>query len=276
MLGKLPPLLDLGALPLAVYKNRTLLRQLVRRNIAVRYRGAMLGLVWSFVQPLMMLCVYTFVFSVIFKARWGVDVGGGRGAFAIVMFCGMALFNIFSESIGNSCRVVADNPNFVKKVIFPLEMLPVAQTLSTLLLGMVWFVLLFFGTALIFGRIGFTMLLLPLILLPLFMFTLGAAFFVSSFGAYLRDTAYIVQVALQILFFMTPIFYPIQAVPEQFRWPLRLNPLAILIEEARKVFVYGELPNWKFLAAAFLVSLVVMQLGYVWFEKTKKGFADVL
>lgn len=275
-MGLLRLLFDITGPFRSIYRNRTLLWQFVKRNIAIRYRGSMLGLVWSFAQPLMMLCVYTFVFSVIFKARWGVDMGGGRGAFAIIMFCGMAIFNIFSESVGTSCRVVTDNPNFVKKVIFPLEVLPAAQTFSTFVLGTVWFVLLFFGTVFIFHQISFTMLLLPLVLLPLLLFTLGVAYFAASLGVYVRDTSYVVQVALQILFFMTPIFYPIQAVPERFRWPLRLNPLALLIEEARKVFVYGTLPNWKFLGAAFLISLVVLQLGYVWFEKTKKGFADVL
>ena len=125
-----------------IWTNRFLLRSLVVRNIASRYRGSFLGLIWSFVHPLMMLCVYTFVFSVVFKARWGIDTGGGRGAFAIIMFCGMAMFNIFSESVSNSCGVVVDNPNFVKKVIFPLEILPLAQVAASLILGMAWFPIL--------------------------------------------------------------------------------------------------------------------------------------
>ena len=269
-------LIDITGPIRAAASHRSLLWQFTKRNISVHYRGSMLGLVWSFVHPLMMLCVYTFVFSVVFKARWGTDINGGRGAFAIVMFCGMALYSSFSESISNCCRVVTDNPNLVKKVIFPLEILPLAQTLSTFILGLVWFILLFFGTIFIFGKLSFTMLLLPLILLPLFLFTLGVSYFVASFGVYVRDTSYMVQVILQILFFMTPIFYPIDAVPERFRWPLQLNPLTILIEEARKVFLYGKLPNWVFLGCAFLASVIVLQLGFVWFSKTKKGFADVL
>ena len=271
-----------------IWTNRFLLRSLVVRNIASRYRGSFLGLIWSFVHPLMMLCVYTFVFSVVFKARWGIDTGGGRGAFAIIMFCGMAMFNIFSESVSNSCGVVVANPNFVKKVIFPLEILPLAQVAASLILGMVWFVLLFLGTIFIFGKISFTMLLLPLVLLPLHdfllplgllplaIFSLGISYFVASLGVYIRDTQYLIGVILQILFFMTPIFYPLQAVPERFRWPLQLNPLTILIEETRKVFLYGELPNWLFLGIAFLVSCLVLHLGFIWFHKTKKGFADVL
>lgn len=267
---------DFAKMPRIALQHRSLLWQLIKRNIAVRYRGSMLGLVWSFVQPLMMLCVYTFVFSVVFKARWGMDTGGSRGAFAIIMFCGMALYNIFAESVSLCCGVIVSNPNFVKKVIFPLEILPLAQTVSTFILGTVWYILLFLGTVLIFGKLSFTMLLLPLVLLPLFFFAQGISWFVASLGVYVRDTSYVVQVILQILFFMTPIFYPIQAVPEQFRWPLQLNPLTVLIEEARKVFLYGQLPDWKFLGVAFLVSLIVLQLGFVWFNRTKKGFADVL
>ena len=269
-------LADVGGPIRSAVKHRSLLWQFVKRNIAVRYRGSMLGLIWSLVQPLMMLCVYTFVFSVIFKARWGVEHGGGRGAFAIILFCGMAIFNIFSESVGGACNVIVGNTNLVKKVIFPLEILPLAQTLSTFILGMIWFVMLFLGVVLVFGRLSYTMLLLPLILLPLFLFTQGVAYFTASLGVYVRDTFYVVQVVLQILFFMTPIFYPLEAIPPEFRGPLQINPLTILIDEARKVFIYGTLPNWQFLGIAFLGSLLVMHLGFVWFNKTKKGFADVL
>ena len=267
---------NFAKLPQIVMRNRSLLWQLIKRNIAVRYRGSMLGLVWSFVQPLMMLCVYTFVFSIVLKARWGVDTGDSKGAFAVIMFCGMAVFNIFSEGINSCSTVVIWNPNLVKKVIFPLEILPLAQTISTFILGAVWFILLFLGVVFIYGKISFTMLLFPVVVLPLFLFTLGISYFVASLGVYLRDTAYVVQVVLQVLFFMTPIFYPIQAIPEELRWPLQINPLTILIEESRHVCIYGALPNWNFLGFAFLVSLIVLQLGFAWFNKTKKGFADVL
>ena len=276
MLNTLPHVLDFRRLPMIAAANRSLLWQFVKRRVSARYKGSVLGLFWSFVHPMMMLCVYTFVFSVVFKSRWGVDTGGGRGAFAIIMFCGLAMFNIFSEAVNLNCGIVVGNPNLVKKVIFPLEILPLSQTIASFAVGMVWFLLLFLGTVFVFGKISFTMLLLPLILFPLFLFTLGVSFFVSSLSVYVRDTPYLVGVLLQILFFMTPIFYPIAAIPERFRWPLRLNPLTLLIEEARKVFLYGELPDWRFLGAAFLISLLVLHLGFLWFHKTKKGFADVL
>ena len=273
-----PSSASLMALVRTVVKNRSLFAQMTKRSVEMRYRGSALGLVWSFVQPLIMLCVYTFVFSVVFKSRWGVDVsvGDSKGAFAVIMFCGMTMFNLFAEAVSNSCGCITGNPNLVKKVIFPLEILPITQTATTFILGIAWFVLLFFGAYFILGFIGWTMLLFPLVVLPLFIFTLGIAYLVASLGVYVRDTQYVIGVVLQILFFATPIFYPINAVPERFRIVLELNPLTVLIEQARNVFLYGRMPNWLFLGLAALVSLIVLQLGYYFFSKTKRGFADVL
>lgn len=275
---KLLKLFDIFALPRTVVRHWDLLCQMTRRNVEQRYKGSVLGLVWSFVQPLMMLCVYTFVFSVVFKARWGVDIAGadGKGAFAVIMFCGMALFNLFSESVNMSSGCIVGNQNLVKKVIFPLEILPLVQVMTTFILGVAWFVLLFLGAWLILGFVGWTMLLLPAIVLPVFVFTLGISYLVASFGVFVRDTQYVIGVVLQVLFFATPIFYPISAVPEKLRWILEANPLTIFIEQTRRVFLYGCLPDWRFLGIATLVSLAVLQLGYFFFIRTKKGFADVL
>lgn len=259
-----------------ILKNRHLLSQLVKRNIATRYKGSAFGILWSIIQPLTMLCVYTFVFSVVFKTRWGVDTEGSFGSFAIIMFCGMAMFNIFSESVNSSCGIIIANQNFVKKVIFPLEMLPLTQVLSSFILGMIWFLLLFLGIIFVFGNISFTMLLIPLVLIPLLMFTLGVSYFIASLGVYIRDIQYLIGVIIQILFFLTPIFYPLQAVPEKYRWALQINPLTILIEETRNLFIYGIFPNWSSLGISFLISIVVLYLGFFWFYKTQKGFSDVL
>ena len=269
-------ILDFTLLPKAVINHWSLLKQLIIRNIESRYRGSMLGLLWSFAQPLLMLCVYTFVFSVVFKIRWGMETAGSRSAFAMIMFCGMAMYNVFAESLTANCGIVLANVNFVKKVIFPLEILPLAQTVASFTLGLVWFFLLFIGTIFFFGEVSFTMLLLPVILLDLFLFTLGLSYFLASLGVYVRDMLYALGVVLQILFFMTPIFYSINMVPERYRWLLQINPLTTMVEEARKVFLYGQLPNWTFLAISFVVSIIVCQLGIAWFTKTKKGFSDVL
>lgn len=273
---KLLKLFDVFALPRIVWRNRSLLYQMTKRNVEQRYRGSLLGLVWSFVQPLMMLCVYTFVFSVVFQARWGVSTDGGKGSFAVIMFCGMAMYNLFSESISTSSSCIVGNQNLVKKVIFPLEILPLSQVLSTFVNGLAWFILLFIGSWAILGFVGWTMLLLPIIMIPHIIFTLGISYLVASLGVYVRDTSYVIGVIIQVLFFCTPIFYPISAVPERFRVVLDINPLTVFIEQARNVFLYGRLPDWAFLGIGTLVALVVLQLGFFFFTRTKRGFADVL
>jgi len=276
MIRKLLSIFDLTILPRTVVRNSGLLVQMTRRVVEQRYRGSALGLLWSFIQPLMMLCVYTFVFSVVFKAKWGVSSDGGKGSFAVIMFCGMAMYQLFSESLSLSCGCVVGNQNLVKKVIFPLEILPLTQVLSTFINGLAWFVLLFLGSWAILGFVGWTMLLLPIVMIPHFLFTLGLSYVIASLGVYIRDTSYVIGVVLQVLFFGTPIFYPVAAIPERFRWVLEINPLTVFIEQARNVFLYGKLPDWHFLGLATLVSVVVLQFGYFFFVKTKKGFADVL
>lgn len=277
MIRKMLSLFNVLKLPALLASNRGLLWQFSMRNVQARYKGSVLGLVWMFVQPLMMLSVYTFVFSVVLKAKWGVGAADeSNSSFAVVMFCGMALYNLFSESISMCCSCVNANANLVKKVIFPVEILPAAQVLSTFVLGLAWFVLLFIGSWIVLGFVGWTMLLLPIVLLPLMFFTLGMSYFVASLGVFVKDTLYVVGVLLQILFFATPIFYPVSAVPEELRWVLNWNPLTVFIEQARNVFLYGLLPDWRFLGIATLVSLVVLQLGFFFFARTKRGFADVL
>lgn len=223
-----------------------------------------------------MLCVYTFVFSIIFKARWGTDIGDSQSAFALIMFCGMAVYNIFSESVALSVGVITGNPNLVKKVIFPLELLPLAQVISSTILSVPWFLLLILGTVIIFGQIHLTVLLLPVVLLPVVFVALGASYLVASLGVFFRDMQYIVGVFLQILFFLTPIFYPISAIPEKYRWILEGNPMSFIIEYCRNVLIFGKMPVWGNYGLALLLSLLALQFGFFWFHKTKKGFADVL
>jgi lipopolysaccharide transport system permease protein len=259
-----------------IFQNRNLLRRLVKRNISARYQGAFLGGLWNFIQPLMMLCVYTFVFSVVFKARWGEYAENSKGAFAMIIFCGMACFSVFSESVTLSSGIICSNANYVKKVVFPLVLLPLSQVLSSFLSGTVWLVLLLAGTVLIYGGISWSILCLPLLLIPFFMLTLGVAFFVSSLAVYIRDTPYVVNVILQVFFFLTPIFYPVSAVPETFRKFLLLNPLARMIGQIRDVLFAAKLPEWGSFGISFAGGIVVFLLGFAWFNKTQKGFADVI
>jgi lipopolysaccharide transport system permease protein len=267
---------------------------MTKRNMEARYKGSVLGLFWSFVHPLIMLSVYTFVFSWLMGAKWGIEgtdwglhIAESKTAFAIVMLCGLSIFNLFSESTLCSSTVVVSNPNLIKKVIFPLEILPLSQVLSVFMLGLAWVVILFVGVVLFFGKLSLFMLLLPLILFPLFMIALGVSYFVSSLGVYLRDTQYIINVIMQLLFWGVPIVYPIKLLKDKIgdvscdvimaaSKVIEYNPLTILIEQARKVFVFGQNPDWIHLLIVYFVSGLVLQLGYFWFIRTRKGFSDVV
>ena len=276
MMQKLIKLLDVTALPRTLWQNRSLLFQFTRRNVESRYRGSLLGLLWSFIQPLMMLFIYTFVFSIVFKAKWNLAGDGAPGVFPVVMFSGMAMYNIFQESIILNCSVITGNQNLVKKVIFPLDILPVANMGATAVLGMAWVALLVIGVLIVFGHVCWTLVLTPLVYLPLLMITLGVSYFVASLGVYMRDMQYIVGIILQVLFFMTPVFYPIENVPEQFQPILLLNPLSPILEQGRQVMIFGQVPDvWVWLRS-FAIAYLVLHFGYVWFRTTKKGFADVL
>lgn len=294
MFRKLLSLFDLMSLPRVVLRHRSLLWQMTRRNIETRYKGSALGLIWSFVFPLVMLCVYTFVFSWLMGAKWGVEgsdwglgIAESKTAFAIIMLAGLSVFSLFSESVVSSSMVVVSCPNFVKKVIFPLEILPLAQVMSTFILGMAWIVILFLGVALIFGKLSMTMLLLPIVLIPLFLLALGCSYFVASLGVYIRDTQYVLNIVMQLMFWGLPVVYPIKLLHDKLSGSseglvvimtkaVEGNPLTIIIESLRAVFLFGQLPDWRSLAVVFGISLAVLQLGFFWFRRTKRGFADVL
>jgi len=259
-----------------IWKGRDLLNQLVRRNIEGRYKGTIMGLVWMVVTPLVMLAVYTFVFGVVFKARWGAGLGDSKAAFALIMFCGMAVFNIFSESVNGSVGIVTGNPNYVKKVVFPLELLPVSSVLSACFFGLVWIGILLAGIVLFLHKFCLAAVCLPLIFIPLILFSCGIAWLVASLGVFLRDLAHAIGIILQVLYFMTPIFYSVDMVPEKLRPILLLNPLTLIVQSARQVLIYDQWPDWHGLGIVTLLSMAMFQLGYFWFMKTKRGFADVL
>jgi lipopolysaccharide transport system permease protein len=261
---------------LGIWKGRDLLRQLVRRNIEGRYKGTMIGLLWMIITPLVMLAVYTFVFGVVFNARWGAEFGDSKVAFALILFCGMTMFNIFSESVNGSVGIVSGNPNYVKKVVFPLELLPVSTVLSACFFGLIWIGILFLGIVLFFHKLCLAAICFPLVLIPLILFSCGVAWFVASLGVFIRDLAHVVGIILMVLYFITPIFYSVEMVPELIRPILLLNPLTFIVHSARQVLMFDQWPDRHALGMVTLLSMAVFQLGYFWFMKTKRGFADVL
>lgn len=271
-----PPMWHPFLLTAILIGNGPLILHMTRRQLALRYKGSVLGWLWSLVQPLMMLTVYAFVFGIVFKARWGTSPDGGAVDFAAVMFCGMATFNLFSETVNGAAPSVLQNVNLVKKVVFPLEILPIVHLASAVALGLVWFFLLFAGAALLGISFHATMFLLPPLLIPVLLTALGVACFVASASVYVRDTPHLVGVVTQILFFMTPIFYPAELVPERLRWVLEINPLSSMIEQVRDVLLFGRWPDWSVFGMNLVIAFIVCRLGLCWFLKTKKGFADVL
>ncbi len=259
-----------------LYLNRDLLRQFTRREIEGRYRGSYLGIVWSMILPLMMLAIYTFVFSVIFKARWQTNGETSQGEFALTLFAGLIAFNIFSECVTRAPTLITGNPNYVKKVIFPLEILPASTLGAALFHSLISVAILIVATLLIMGTVSTAIVLLPLAMLPLIGLCLGLGWFLASLGVYVRDTAYAIGIVTQVLFFMSAIFYPVSAVPEALQPIMYLNPLTTIVESFRQVLIWNQPPDWGPWLMVTLVSGAMLLLGYTWFMKTKSGFADVI
>lgn len=235
-----------------------------------------MGLAWSFLNPVFMLAVYTFVFSVVFKARWGLGGEESKTQFAVVLFVGLIVHGLFAEVLNRAPGLVLSNINYVKKVVFPLEILPVASMGAALFHSMVSMGVLLLAFTIFNGYIHWTVVFAPVVLLPLVIVTLGLAWIFASLGVYLRDVGQTIGLITTVMMFLAPVFYPITALPQEFRPWLMANPLTFIIEQAREVLIWGRLPDWLGLGIYTLMALVVAWAGYVWFQKTRKGFADVI
>jgi len=259
----------------SLWRNRELIKASAKREVLGRYRGSFLGLFWSFFNPLLMLAVYTFVFSVVFKARWNVE-SDSKTEFALVLFAGLIVFNLFAECINRAPSLVLNNSNYVKKVVFPLEILPVVTLLSALFHGLISLGVWLLAYLMFFGLPHATVLYLPLVIMPLFLLIMGLSWALSSLGVYLRDVSQFIGVITTVLMFLSPIFYPATALPEHYRHLLYLNPLTPVIEQTRDVLFWGKTPDFFMLGIYWIVTLGIAWLGFAWFQKTRKGFADVL
>jgi lipopolysaccharide transport system permease protein len=259
-----------------LYVHRELVGQFVRREVEARYRGSYLGLLWSLITPLAMLATYTLVFSTIFQARWRADEVPNKGEFAVTLFAGLIAFNVFAECISRAPTLVVTNTNYVKNVVFPIQILPVSALGAACFHGVVNVVILLAASVAVFGTLSATIWLLPVAALPLLALCLGLSWLLASLGVFLRDTTYAVGMAIQILFFLTPVFYRAEAVPEPLRQVLQLNPLSGIVEDFRRVLVWNQLPDWTTWCVAMATCGAVFVLGYAWFMITKTGFPDVL
>jgi len=260
----------------SVWRNRSLIFQMTKREVLGRYRGSIMGLAWSFFNPVLMLAVYTFVFSVVFKTRWDTGNANSKAAFAIILFVGLIVHGLFAECINRAPSLVLSNPNYVKKVVFPLEILPCVAMGSAVFHGGISLAVMLMAQLASYGSVPWTVVLIPFVILPLLFATLGTAWFLSSLGVYLRDIGQAIGIVTSILLFLSPIFYPASAVPVTFQPLLYMNPLTFIIEQARDVIIVGKLPSWSGLATYGLCSLLIAWAGFAWFQKTRKGFADVV
>jgi lipopolysaccharide transport system permease protein len=252
---------------------------MTKREVIGRYRGSALGLVWSFLNPLVMLCVYTFVFSVVFKARWGStspDTNESHAMFAIMLFIGLIVHGLFAEVINRSPALILGNVNFVKKVIFPIEIIPVISMGTALFHAVISSLVLILAYIVLLGTPHWTVIFFPVVLAPLIILTLGLSWILSSIGVFLRDVGQTMAIFTSIMLFMSPVFFPLSALPEKFRPFIMANPLTFIIEQSREVLIEGKIPDAQGLSIYLAVSMLIAWLGFAWFQKTRKGFADVL
>lgn len=259
----------------SLWRNRELIQASVKREVLGRYRGSALGLLWSFFNPLFMLIVYTFVFSEVFKARWG-SGGESKPEFALVLFAGLMVFNFFAECVNRAPSLIVANANYVKKVLFPLEILPFVGMLSAFYHFLVSFGVWIVAYLILVGMPHITVLFVPFVILPLIFLIMGVSWVLASLGVFLRDVVQFMGLFTAVLMFVSPIFYPAKVLPEIYRNILYLNPLTLVIEMMRDVLYWGKVPNFALLGVYGVAAALVAWLGFAWFQKTRKGFADVL
>lgn len=257
------------------WRNRHLIMTLVEREVLGKYRGSIFGVLWSFFNPALLLFIYTYVFSIIFKARWA-DAEDSKITFALVLFAGMIPFNLFSECFTRAPGLILSNVNYVKKVVFPLEILPWVIMGSALFHALITFGVWLVAYTLFFGFPGPTVIFFPIVLIPLIFTTMGICWGIAALGVFLRDIGQFINLAVTALMFLSPVFYPISSLPPKFRFYAYLNPLSFPIEQSRQVLFWGQLPNTSYLIAYSIFSIAIAFLGFSWFQKTRKGFADVL
>lgn len=268
--SSISPLLILTSL----HNNRDLIKELIRRDVIGRYQGSFGGVLWSFAHPLFMLGVYTLAFGALFNMRWG----GANSTleFSLVLFSGLIVFNFFSEFANHAPLLILNQPNYVKKVVFPLEILPWVAIGSALFHASVSILAWTVFYIAIHGAPSWTLLLLPLVLSPLLLVMLGLGWILSSLGVYVRDIAHIVGMATQALLFLSPVFFSMDTVPEKLGTVMLANPLTFIIDQARKVMLYGALPDFAGLALYAAVALLFSLAGFALFQRLRDGFSDVI
>lgn len=268
-----------AALLKSAWRNRQLIAQMTWRDVVGRYRGSLLGLAWSFFNPLLMLVVYTFVFSVVFGARWSgaAETGANdRVHFALMLFVGLIVHGFVADCLNRAPGLIVQNANYVKRVVFPLEILPWTAVGSALFHALISFTVLIAAQAVLRQTVPWTALLFPLLMLPLVAICIGASWGLAALGVYVRDIAQVTGVATSVLLFLSPVFYPISALPPAVRPVIQANPLTPIIEGGRELLIHGRVPPLSVWVVSATAGALIAWLGFWWFQRTRKGFADVL
>ncbi|QUM83555.1 ABC transporter permease [Moritella sp. 28] len=258
-------------------KKIELTKSLTKREIITRYKGSILGVFWSFLTPLMMLAVYSFVFGDILQVKWHAGQDNQQpGQFALLLFCGLMVFSLFSECINRAPSIITSNVNYVKKVVFPLEILPVVSLLSSLFNFLVSFLVWVIVYIIFFGIPPLTILLMPLVILPLILLLNGFSYLLSAIGVFVKDVGQVTGLISTALMFLSPVFYPLSSLPSNYLYFAYINPLTLPIEALRSVAFYGQLPDESIFIFYLPIAILFNIFGYYIFSKTKKAFADVI
>lgn len=259
-----------------LWSYRELVLQLVWREVGQRYRGSFLGTLWSVINPLILIAIYTVVFGIIFRSRWQGDAETPPAQFALILFAGLAAFNVFSEVANRAPTLILNVPNYVKKVVFPLEILPIVALGTALYSSLIAVGLVLAGSLLVTGQISATVVFLPLAYVPLCLLSLALGWLLASLGVFIRDIGQGMALVVQVLFFLSPVFFPVTSVPERLRPIYALNPLTYILEAFRATLIWGQIPDMSDWAIWTTVTSTLAIVGYIWFMRTKKAFADVL
>lgn len=265
----------MSALYSVIRNNFYLLSQLTRRDIASRYQGSAVGLLWAFLSPVLMLIVYTFVFGYVFKARW-MGAETNTSFFALNLFAGMLVHGFLAECVTRSPTLMQQQTNFVKRIVFPLWLLPLVPLASALFHTAISFSVLFIAHTVMMQTVHWQLLLLPVIIVPFVFFLTGLVWMLAALGVYFKDLAQVTPIVVTVLMFMSPVFYPAQALPEHIRPLMYINPLTPAIETVRAILFEGQLPSLLGYGAYLLAGCAFALLGLLVFNRLKVGFADVL
>jgi len=259
----------------SLVRHRELIYQFTKRAILGRYRGSAFGLAWSLLLPILMLFVYTFVFGTVFKVRWATE-GQSNLDFASILFSGLIVHAFFSECLVRSPGLITGNANYVKRVVFPLEVLAWTSVLTALFQAGISLIILTSYLVVVKSFLHPTVLLLPVVVLPLLILSLGVSWFVAAFAVYVRDITHVCGVLTTVFLFISPIFYPVDGLPEAMQSYIYLNPISFIVEQVREVLIWGRMPLWSGLAIYYVVALAIACAGLWFFQKMRRGFADVI